>query len=353
MQLVLFSSALLAFLKPKQQNEEISEVIRTYLDNDNKQKQFEMIKLSQHRQEFVTRLDEQCINVFKSVYNQINSLEINKLDYELDNNIDNLRDKQKEKGNELIKIIDKLKAGAEYLDKVIFEVKDQIKIHPIQKDLLQFVYDLIEEYKKISNFQQLEIFADIETSINKIEIDTNLIKKAIFTCFNHGLQSSSSTSTSLVVKSTKIEYDLIPDDPLKIRREGVEFSIIIDNSTLNPQHIDQLLHPTLDTIESLEFIELYKIIEAHYGKVNIVLNDLGQVIYTIIIPARLKEIRPKKMNLPDGQLEQLREVNAVITATNKEVLHNVVRELIKIGMDFTTIAKITKLSLEEIKSFLR
>ncbi|MCC8398640.1 MAG: hypothetical protein LN569_05080 [Rickettsia endosymbiont of Labidopullus appendiculatus] len=336
--LLLFSSALIVFLKPKQQSQEISEFIKNCLDDDNKQKQFELIKLSQYREEFVNRLDKYCIGVFKSIHQQITNL-----DKQLQNNdIEISSDKE-----QMINIIDRLKAGAEYLNQVILQVKDLVKIHPVKVNFEQFIYDIIDEYKNTNSHHDLEIILDFKTNIKEIEIDPQLIKNTLLICINHGVTNSNISNVLISVCDTELEYDV--NSPLKIKRDAVTLSIMVDNVTLTQQEISLVLQPTFNSINELNFAEIHKIITAHYGKINISLDNFGQVIYSITIPSRLREIRPKKMDLVDKQLDEVKAQNIQLISKNNAIVCNIAKQLIEIGMSLPTVARITKLTLEELQ----
>lgn len=334
--LLLFSGVLVAFLKPKQQQEERSENLKKYLEEQNTKTQFDLLKLFRHREEFVNRLDKRCIDVFKSIHKQIVKLDqgLLNINYHDKNNID------------LIQIINKLKAGAEYLDDVIWNVKNQIKINPTTQNLKQFIYNSIVEYTKLDDIQ-----INIEFKMNNqdLEIDQLAIRKSIITCIKHGVDNSDPYAIIILVENAIIEYDSKPSaTSLKIKRNAIKISIIFDNSRLQQNSIYRLQNPKFNSIDEINFAEIHRIINAHYGKMDIITNDANQLIYSITIPAKLKEIRPKIMNLPDIAFEQLEEINALVNNKNKELLHNIAKQLINESVDISIIAKITKLTLQEI-----
>ena len=340
--LLLVTSVFIAFLKPRQQNQEISETIKTHLYDKNKQQQLELVKLSQYKKEFIERLDKQCINVFRSIYNQIGTLDI-----ELKSPKDKALLKKRET---MINIITKLKAGAEYLDNVIFQVQNLIKIHPVKVDLEQFAYDTISQYRKIHGYHEIDIFTNFKTKALEIEIDQTSIQNTIITCLDYGIAHSRGNKISILFQDSVLEYNVDQDDnSLKIKRDALEILIVIDNATLTKQEIKKILTPTLDTIAEVNFAEIYKVITAHYGTFNVTLGDPKQLTYSITLPTKLKDIRPKKKNLPDKHLEEIKMVDLLITDSNYKIISNIALELLKEGVDFNTIIKITKLTPNELK----
>ena len=106
-------------------------------------------------------------------------------------------------------------------------------------------------------------------------------------------------------------------------------------------------------MNEVKFAEVYNSISAHYGEFNITLEKSGLATYSLIIPSKLREIRPKRMNLPDMKLEEVNEVHEFISNKNKEVVINIAKQLLREGMSLTSIADITKLKLEEVKELAK
>ena len=124
--------------------------------------------------------------------------------------------------------------------------------------------------------------------------------------------------------------------------------MIFDCSRLQQSSVEQLQNPRFSSPDEIHFSEIHKIVNAHYGTVNITVTDINQLIYSIIIPAKLKDIRPKTMDLPDDEFENIKKINDVVDKKNKELLRNIAKQLMNESIDFNIIAKITKLTLQEI-----
>nr|WP_253307566.1 sodium:solute symporter family protein [Rickettsia endosymbiont of Ceutorhynchus assimilis] len=339
--LLLIGTVIIIFLKPKQQNEEIAETIRNYLNDNNKQQQLELIKLANYREDFISRLDDQCIAVFKSIHRQINNLE-QELHNQNPNNLKNIK-------HELVNIVEKLKSGAEYLDTIIFQIKNKIKIFPEKVKFQPFLQNVISEYKKLHGYSNLEIPIDFESKLTEIQLDPKLIKETLFDCFNHAVMNSSTPNISVIIEDSELQYDLESlNNSQQLKRDAIKILIIAKNSTLTQEDIRKMIRPAYNTINEIRSEGIQKIISAHYGKIVLTLNRFAEANYIITIPARLNEIRPKKMDLPDEELNKANITNAFITANNKEILKDVAIELIKLRMPPMVVAKVTKLSLEEI-----
>ncbi len=337
--LLMVSSVLIAFLRPQQQNQEISEIITKHLRNDNKKKQLELLRLSQYRQEFIDRLDQQCVGALRSIYQQVSVL-----DKDLQNEDD---DNFEAKKQEFMQIVGRVKAGMEYLDNVILQVKDLVKIHSSNVNLVEFVDYIIDEYKRVNGYKDLQISKKFNTTLKEIEIDPRLIESVVVTCLNHGIIHSSSDTILMIFESTILEYDNA-SNPLKIMREGIAISIIVPHVTVEPEEINKIMNPTFNSVNEINFAEVHRIIAAHYGKFSVCLDDFNRIVYNITLPMQLKDIRPKKMNLPDEQLSEIEEIDMLVTRRNQQKIYDIAVELFKSGMDLASISRITKLTLSEL-----
>ena len=334
--LLLFSGVLIAFIKPKQQLEERSEALETYLEKQNQSSQLELVRLSKYKEEFINRLDRQCIEVFKSIHNQITILE------------KGLKHQNKKNQKiELIKIVDQLKAGAEYLDEVIWSTTNRIYINPIKIKFEPFINDIIKEYQKLNKQNNIQLIIKIKNQDKEIEIDQTAVKKMFTIYLDHCITNSDLKEIIIIVEDSTIEYETY-NPTLRLRRAAIKLSISCNQTRLRQEDIAQILNPPDISIDQIKFAEAYKIITAHYGKISITLKA-NKLTYSIVIPTKLKEIRPKKQDIPDRELENFKVINDLVVYKTKELMRNIAKQLIKIGIDFNAIAKITNLKLQEIK----
>lgn len=334
--LILISSVLIVFVKPIQQKTENLENINNYLNQQNSKMQLDIVKLFRHREEFINRLNKQCIEAFISTFKQINLIE-NRLNTTSINN----------NKTELVRIIDKLKAGANYLNEIIDKVKYEVKINPIKVNLEKFIYKILNDYKKTNKIPELQILIFNKSQIKELYLDQEAIKKVFLTCIDYGLINSSNYKCIIMTEDTKIEYSINPNDPLKIKRKAIKFSILFD---INKQKTTFIANKEFKLRDEINFNENCKIIEAHYGKIQIIINEQNQLNFFITIPAKLKEIRPKKTDNQDLEIEKVQLINEFIDNKVKESIYNIAKQLIKSNMDVSLIAKITKLSEQEINS---
>lgn len=332
---LLIGTVAIIFLRPQKRNEELSEFIKNYLDDENKQKQLALIKLSKHRDEFISKLDQECVRTFRLMHKQIHDLVdvlVNKND---SLTIEEIRNKE----SGFIKAAEKLKTGADYLNSIISSLKNNIKPKIDTVNLEDFINSVISDYNLIYS-PALDTKLYIKTSIKEILIDKNLIKKIFFDIFNFISKSTNYNYISITIDDSKIEYET-EDNPFKIVRSAIRFSV-----NTNLKYTSQLVDEFFNH-DSNRSSEILKIISSHYGEIKTVNND-DYIFCEINLPVNIKEIRPKKIDLLDEQITKIEELNNLITERNKEFLYKIAIELIKADLDFVLISKITKLDLDTI-----
>ncbi|WP_250311831.1 hypothetical protein [Rickettsia endosymbiont of Oedothorax gibbosus] len=75
--LLLFSSALIAFLKPKQKHEELSEIMKNVWETKSIKLTHDLIKLAQHEEEFFNRVEDQEQQQLHTLQLQLKTLYVN------------------------------------------------------------------------------------------------------------------------------------------------------------------------------------------------------------------------------------------------------------------------------------
>lgn len=134
------------------------------LESKNNSNSFNLLRLSEYKKEFLNKLDQNCIQTFKSLHSEVKELEQNI-------KISNKQSLDSEKIN-LLNIAQKLKNGAEYLEEVILEINDEIQIKPLAIPIKTFFYELISRYQNFNSSLELGIF--LKTKYEKFEIDEEL-----------------------------------------------------------------------------------------------------------------------------------------------------------------------------------
>ncbi|MFY9589234.1 sodium:solute symporter family transporter [Rickettsia endosymbiont of Halotydeus destructor] len=284
--LLLFSSLLLAFIKPKQKYDELAENYKKDLEQKNNINLSNLFKVMQQRKEFFHKLDENYIQLFKSLHTEIGKL---------GENIENSKKQEivKEKAD-LLKITDKLRDGAEYLDEVISEIKNETQIKLSKIELKPFFATIIKYYKKNNFNSTVDISTIFRTQHKELEIDEQLILNTVITLLDYGRLSSESNVAHFIFEDTCLDYDINSTDlPLTIS-DAVKITLIFARVKPRQDNINNLLSTSNEIYNNFVFLEIAKIIKAHQGKIEITLNNAQELIYTLIIPTKFREIKAKR-----------------------------------------------------------
>ena len=78
------------------------------------------------------------------------------------------------------------------------------------------------------------------------------------------------------------------------------------------------------------------------------MNNNNIIEYTFSIPANIKEIRPKVMDLVNSGEINAQKIATIFFREQKEAILNTAKKLLKAGVDIDIIEEVTMLSREEI-----
>lgn len=342
--LLLVATAIIIFLKPKQQNEEMEDILKKDMEVREQEQYKNLIRSLQLQVEFVKNLDEGCIKVFESINKQV---------IELNGRIKNAHTKEEVEviSRDLMDSTDRLQNGARYLSDVIYNVQNLIKIKVSTINLQQLIDDIIKEYS--FSYPQVQFLLDIKTKSQEIDCDkyliTGVIKDFIYNII------STTTGSQLVIKiiaeEDMLEYQLSFTKEYTKKINGIKFLVIGLGKELSQAKISSLLAQSYNTVEEMIFSNISLIISAHYGNFYIK-NDQEGTIYSFVIPAKINEIRPKTMDLPNAQLDNIDNVVQLSKEMIRKRIIVIARELLKIGLDSQLVAKITRLSKDELEKLI-
>ncbi|WP_375334062.1 hypothetical protein [Candidatus Tisiphia endosymbiont of Xenochironomus xenolabis] len=156
---------------------------------------------------------------------------------------------------------------------------------------------------------------------------------------------------SIFLEDDILDFELNISETTKSKKsiEAVRLTMKNQRSTLTEQQLQLILTPTFRQTNELTFFECSNVIDAHYGNVKVDNNqdqDKG-INYNITIPADIKKIRPKVMDLPDIRIESLKKIAEIFLQAQKDDRLNIAQKLLQAGVDFDIIERITLIKKEE------
>jgi hypothetical protein len=156
---------------------------------------------------------------------------------------------------------------------------------------------------------------------------------------------------SIFLEDDILDFELNISETTKSKKsiEAVRLTMKNQRSTLTEQQLQLILTPTFRQTNELTFFECSNVIDAHYGNFKVDNNqdqDKG-INYNITIPADIKKIRPKVMDLPDIRIESLKKIAEIFLQAQKDDRLNIAQKLLQAGVDFDIIERITLIKKEE------
>ena len=338
---LLVATAIITFIKPRQKNEETLDLLNKNMELREQEQYKNLIKSVQHQVEFVKNIDESCIKVFESINEQVCKIHLRL------KNGDNSQEDVKAISTELFAATEKLKRGAGYLSEIIYNVQNLIKLKIKKIDYTQLVKNIIKEF---SFHSKVNFTFEEKDGAHNIDCDELLIINVFKDLISNIIANSKGDITiKIIAEKDIIAYELSFTKEYAKRIDSIKFSIIVLGEKLPESKITSLLTESYSTIEEMVFINLRRIISAHYGEFDIK-NSFEGTIYSFTIPIKINEIRPKLMDIPNVRLENIDNIAKLTKGMVKENVIEIAQELKIVGLSHDSILKITKLSEEELSN---
>jgi hypothetical protein len=336
---LLIATAIIIFVKPRQQIEETLDLLNKNMEFREQEQYKNLIKSLQHQVEFVKSIDDSCIKVFESTNDQVKELNL-----KLKNGIDT-QEEVIAISNQLFLATEKLRRGGDYLSEIIYNIQNLIKLKIKTINYKQLVENIIKEFSVSSRVSFI-----FEKNENDLDIDCDrLLINNVFKDLIANIITTNKEDITIKVMAERdlIQYQLSFTKEYAKKIEAIKFSIIIPGKELSESKISSLLIDSYSSIEEMVFINIRRIISAHYGSFNIKNSQEG-VVYSFTIPIKINEIRPKLMDIPNVRLENIDNIANLTKKMVKERVLEIAKALKKMGLSSDIIVKITKLTKEEI-----
>ncbi|WP_375332126.1 sodium:solute symporter family transporter [Candidatus Tisiphia endosymbiont of Temnostethus pusillus] len=341
--LLLFSSVLIAFLKPKQKYEELSETMKSVWETKSRKLTHDLIKIAQHEEEFFNRIEAQEQQQLHSLQLQFKAL-CTKLQ-KTDN-----KDQISRITEELYEVAKRIEAWALYLSTITHRVRRQVHIKPTKINIMDLVNEVVVECEKLSD-QPLRFVNQYAIKYHNITCDPKKLKAVIKSLLIHAINNNvDSNLVSIFLEDEVLDFKVNISETTKSKKsiEAVRLTIKNQGDHLTEQQLKLIFTPTFRETNELTFFECSNIIDAHYGNFKVDNNQDKGINYNITIPANIKEIRPKVMDLPDIRIENFEKITEIFLQEQKDDRLNIAQKLLQAGVDFDIIEQATLLKKEEI-----
>ncbi|HJD64153.1 MAG TPA: sodium:solute symporter family protein [Rickettsia endosymbiont of Sericostoma sp.] len=343
--LLLFSSALIAFLKPKQKHEELSEIMKNAWETKSIKLTHDLIKLAQHEEEFFNRIEAQEQQQLHTLQLQLKTL-CTKLQKTAN------KDQISRITEELYEVAKRIEAWTSYLSTITHRIRRQVHIKLTKVNIINLVNEVVVECEKLFA-QPLQFVVQDKIKYSDIICDSEKLKEVIKSLLIHAINNNvDSNLVSIFLDDDILDFELNISETTKSKKsiEAVRLTMKNQGSTLTEQQLQLILTPTFRQTNELTFFECSNIIDSHYGKFKVDNNqdqDKG-INYNITIPVDIKKIRPKVMDLPDIRIESLKKIAEIFLQAQKDDRLNIAQKLFQAGVDFDIIEQVTSLKKEEI-----
>ncbi|WP_375319184.1 sodium:solute symporter family transporter [Candidatus Tisiphia endosymbiont of Oplodontha viridula] len=341
--LLLLSSVSIAFLKPKLKYEELYETMKSAWEKKSRKLTHDLIKVAQHEEEFFSRIEGQEQQQLHSLQLQLKAL-YTKLQKTAN------KDQISRITEDLCEVAKRIEAGVLYLSTITHRVRRQVHIKLTKVNIMDLVNEVVVECEKLSE-QPLRFVSQYKIKYPNIICDLEKLKEVIKSLLIHAINNNvDSNLVGIFLEDDILDFELNISKTTKSKKpiEAIRLTIKDQGDHLTEQQLKLIFTPTFRQTNELTFFECSNIIDAHYGNFKVDNNQGKGINYNITIPANIKEIRPKVMDLPDIRIENFEKITEIFLQEQKDDRLNIAQKLLKAGVDFDIIEQATLIKKEEI-----
>ena len=321
------------FIGPKEEKDAINEFIIKYLKKRHEEETLEIVKLRDHRGEYIKRIEDEAIMIWAQSYKKLESL---KKEIPLDSiktkkQLDSFLEK-------LSPLVSKFNDGVDYFKSVFKQLETQVEINLSDYNIKEVTLETIEEYKKHSDTVPNIINFINRIHYEKLTFDKELIKKAIKDLLIN-ISKISEEKIDVILETDVISYDLDFTTDLKMKKDAIKISF---KCKKDEEILDDFLK------EHANLYDIYNIIDAHYGEVNE--NSQSNLLhYSYLIPTDLSEIRPKPMDIRNLIIKKLnRDTEEIVKGKSMIEKQELAKKMKEEGIKISIISKLLLLDVKKI-----
>ncbi|WP_375359755.1 hypothetical protein [Candidatus Tisiphia endosymbiont of Nemotelus uliginosus] len=251
---------------------------------------------------------------------------------------------------DLCEVAKRIEAGVLYLSTITHRVRRQVHIKLTKVNIMDLVNEVVVECEKLSE-QPLRFVSQYKIKYPNIICDPEKLKEVIKSLLIHAINNNvDSNLVGIFLEDDILDFELNISKTTKSKKpiEAIRLTIKNQGDHLTEQQLKLIFTPTFRQTNELTFFECSNIIDAHYGNFKVDNNQDKGINYNITIPANIKEIRPKVMDLPDIRIENFEKITEIFLQEQKDDRLNIAQKLLKAGVDFDIIEQATLIKKEEI-----
>ncbi|MFP3017933.1 MAG: hypothetical protein ACEY3E_03320 [Candidatus Tisiphia sp.] len=220
--LLLFSSVLIAFLKPKQKYEELSETMKSVWETKSRKLTHDLIKIAQHEEEFFNRIEAQEQQQLHSLQLQFKAL-CTKLQ-KTDN-----KDQISRITEELYEVAKRIEAWALYLSTITHRVRRQVHIKPTKINIMDLINEVAVECEKLSD-QPLRFVNQYAIKYHNITCDPKELKAVIKSLLIHAINNNvDSNLVSIFLEDDVLDFKVNISETTKSKKSIEVVRLTIKN----------------------------------------------------------------------------------------------------------------------------
>jgi hypothetical protein len=300
-----------------------------------------LIKVTQHEEEFFNRITTQEQKQLDNLHLQVKEL-CTKLQKTTN------KEQISQITEELYEVTRRIESWASYLLTLTHRVRGQVHIKLTKVNIIDLINEVIEECENLFD-QEVQFINQHNLKYHDITCDREKMKAVIKSLLIHAINNNNinnnnssnnnNNTVSISLEDDLLDFELNISATTKSKKsiEAIRLTIKVQGNKLTEQQLKLIFTPTFRQNDELTFIECSNVIDAHYGnfKVN---NDHNNnqdkgINYSITIPANIKDIRPKVMDLPDIRIENLQKIAEIFLQEQKDDILNIAQTLLQAGSE--------------------
>ena len=211
-------------------------------------------------------------------------------------------------------IQESLKNTVEYLNNIIYKVRDHLRLEAHEINLSQLVSQALKVAKSLFPNTSCVVLVSNQLPKQTIQCDPKRIKQLLVNGLLYAKNHSPDKKPIILeIKPTKLGYSMksVQDHTKEVQALCITIALEDDTLTTQPIYEGSINNNLSHATEESKLVENIRIINAHYGA-SYVKESPNRPSQVYVIPQQLREVRPQMMDIPEMEVgntpKALREV---------------------------------------------